>query len=81
MSKNLIEWTYLGTVDGIWQGKSKGLLCHIVFTISLTHKLDQEYLICSNYKRILNHTCLGLAKSKELAQEILNSYGISLSIP
>ena len=81
MSHNTIDWNYIGGPDDTWQGKSKGLLCHIVFTLSLTHKLDQEYFISSNYKRIRTRLCIGTTNAKQLAQDMLNSYSISLSIP
>ena len=80
MPQQAIEWEYIETAKCLWVGKTKGLLCHFQFEISLTGRAPNEYLVLPNTRKIPATISYSLEEAKERAQELLNCYDISLSI-
>ena len=74
-----IQWEYIGKADCLWLGTTNGLLSHIEMKI-ISEKNENEYLITSNIRGFENQNSFGIENAKRKAQELLNSYAISLII-
>jgi len=73
-----ISWEYIGEEKCLWLGKTNGLLSHIKIYIIPKEKVSDEYLISANINGFVTHTTWGIEKTKAKAQDLLNSYAISL---
>ena len=74
-------WEYIGNEHCLWRGKADGLLCHVLFFITPTERIPDEYMVRTDINGIANETCIGIEKTKAKAQELLNSYALALIIP
>lgn len=74
-----ISWKYLGQGDCLWLGNTNGLLSHITMHINTTKK-ENEYSIHSNIHGFMVQKVSGLENAKVKAQELLNSYALSIII-
>ncbi len=81
MQVKSITWEYIGTEHCLWRGKTDGLLCHVLFFITPTERIPDEYLVRTDINGIANKTCIGIEKAKAKAQVLLNSYALCLIIP
>ena len=63
-----------------WIGKTNGLLSHIEMQVIPLHSAFQECLIDSSITGFKKYTVIGVERAKEKAQELLNSYAMSLII-
>lgn len=75
-----IMWEYIGKEHCLWRGKTDGMLCHIIFFITPTGRDQEEYLVRTDTNGIANEICIGLEMAKAKAQELLNTYALSLII-
>lgn len=75
-----LKWMQNDPEDTEWTGVNSGIYSNVIFTISLSMPLKDEYLITANIKHIKDAKCIGLAAAKEMAQALLNSYAISQAI-
>lgn len=74
-----IQWEYIGKAGCLWLGTTNGLLSHIEMKI-VSGKNENEYLIISNIRGFENQTSFEIENTKRKAQDLLNSYAISLII-
>lgn len=74
-----IRWKYIGKADCLWLGTTNGLLSHIEMKIVPGEK-ENEYLITSNITGFENQNSFEIENTKRKAQDLLNSYAISLII-
>lgn len=72
-------WRYIGHSNCLWEGSTRGLLGHIRFEIAYTGE-SEIYSVQSDFRGIDNTSCEGVFNAKVKAQELLNSYAISLTI-
>lgn len=80
MQVKIISWEYIGKEHCLWRGKTDGILCHIIFFITPTGRDQEEYMVRTDTNGIANEICIGLEKAKAKAQELLNTYALSLII-
>jgi hypothetical protein len=80
MQVKSITWEYVGKEHCLWKSKTDGMLCNVQFFITSTGKDPEEYLLRTDTNGIANDTCIGLEKTKAKAQDLLNSYALSLII-
>ncbi|MCC7302390.1 MAG: hypothetical protein IT233_07100 [Bacteroidia bacterium] len=80
MQVKIISWEYIGKEHCLWKGKTDGMLCHVHFFITPTGRDREEYLMRTDTNGIANEICIGLEKAKAKAQELLNTYALSLII-
>lgn len=80
MQVKSLKWEYVGNEHCLWRGRTNGIPCHVQFFITLTEKDLDEYLIRTDTNGIANATCIGLDGAKAKAQELLNSYVLTLII-
>ena len=78
MQLKSLHWQFIGTNHCLWVGKADGLLSHVRFFITAADGKEEEYLIRTEIKSIADEVCIGLEKSKEKAQQLLDSYAWSL---
>ena len=78
MQAKSIQWEYIGQEHCQWKGRAIGLLSHVSFFITLTGSHPEEYLIRTDTNGIANEACIGLENAKAKAQELLNSYTLTL---
>lgn len=78
MQTKALTWEYIGKEHCLWKGRTIGMLSHVSFFITLKENEQDEYLIRTDSKGIANETCIGLENAKAKAQELLNSYTLSL---
>ncbi|MBS1635410.1 MAG: hypothetical protein JST26_05760 [Bacteroidetes bacterium] len=74
-------WEYIGTEHCLWRGTADGLLSQVSFFVTLSSKAKDEYLVRCDLNGIANEICIGLEAAKIKAQDLLNSYAISLILP
>lgn len=80
MQVKSISWKYVGKEHCLWAGKPEGIFSQMLFFITSTGNDPEEYLVRTDVNGIANETCIGLEKAKAKAQELLNSYALSLLI-
>jgi hypothetical protein len=73
-----LSWEYIGNEKCLWLGKTNGLLSHVEIFISASLNAHDEYVISSSINGFENNYCLGIDNAKTRAQDLLNSYAISL---
>lgn len=79
MQLQTLVWRYVGLEDCIWEGSTKGLLRYVVFQICRT-EIENVYLVRTDFVKIRAHICTGAFAAKQKAQDLLNSYALSLII-
>lgn len=78
MNVQPISWEYQKTGQGVWLGKTNGLLSHIEICITPTCYINDEYQISATIRGFTNEFAIGIDQAKSKAQELLNSYALSL---
>lgn len=72
-------WKYIGHSNCLWEGSTRGILGHIRIEIAYTGE-SEVYSIQSDFRGIENTKCYGVFNAKEKAQDMINSYAMSLTI-
>ncbi len=71
-----LQWKYIGRTNTLWVGTLLGKYSPIRFV--LERLSGEQYIIRCDINGIKNHSCEGLEKAKQQAQELFNGYALSL---
>ncbi len=71
-----LRWKYLGRTNAHWVGFLFGEYSPVRFV--LERQSGEQYLIRCDLNGVKNHSCEGLEKAKQKAQELFNGYALSL---
>ncbi|MBL4575811.1 MAG: hypothetical protein JKY51_06905 [Opitutaceae bacterium] len=76
MTPKKLQWKYIGRTNAHWVGMLPEE--HPSIRFALERQSGERYLIKCDLNGIKNHSCEGLEKAKQQAQELFNGYAVSL---